>query len=240
MSNGFSTRRRELLKPSMQNKYAKALLMRGNGFLEWLYGGNLSESAQKCELAQKVAEVWKRKNSQHQQGHQGQRQQKQQRRGQQETVDTPHQLDRVPTRGEGFCLSSLLPAGISATDALAVPGTVPTAVSVPNAPRGLRLQLQGQRAEPSAAIQPEAGFCQERRQKPVQVSLPQLCSVEQFRAGNRASRVEIWLKVTKDPWVIAMEEGVVIPLLSWPLHGGPPFPYRLSGDERVAVDKESG
>ena len=62
---GLTTRRRELIKPSMQQTYARALAKGPSGSPEWLYGGNLSQEARKCEEAKKVAEkVMKRKNTQ--------------------------------------------------------------------------------------------------------------------------------------------------------------------------------
>ena len=51
----LSGRRREQLKPSMKATYAKALSKPPEGKSEWLYG-DLSESAKRCELAQKVSE----------------------------------------------------------------------------------------------------------------------------------------------------------------------------------------
>ena len=62
---GLTNRRRELIKPSMQQTYARALAKGPSGSPEWLYGGNLSQEAKKCEDAKRVAEkVMKRKNTQ--------------------------------------------------------------------------------------------------------------------------------------------------------------------------------
>ena len=64
-NKALSTKRRELLRPSMQATYAKALGKANEGSPEWLYGGNLSEATRQCEAAQKIAQkVMKRKNPQ--------------------------------------------------------------------------------------------------------------------------------------------------------------------------------
>ena len=64
-SNALSVRRREMLKPSMQNTYAKAMVKAHDGSPEWLFGGNLSEVTKKCEIAKRVADkIVKRKQTQ--------------------------------------------------------------------------------------------------------------------------------------------------------------------------------
>ena len=81
VTNGLSVRRRELIKPSIQSTYAKALAKGPSGAPEWLFGGNLSEAAHKCEVAKKVAEkLVKRKGGQQTQS--GPQQNRQAYRGQ--------------------------------------------------------------------------------------------------------------------------------------------------------------
>ena len=64
-SQAVSSRRRENLKPLMQATYAKALAKPQEGSPLWLYGGNLSESTRKCEVARKLADkIVKRKGAQ--------------------------------------------------------------------------------------------------------------------------------------------------------------------------------
>ena len=66
VSTGITVKRRELIKPSMQQTYAKEMAKGVDGSPEWLYGGNLSQVARKCEEAKKVAEkLVKRKTPQH-------------------------------------------------------------------------------------------------------------------------------------------------------------------------------
>ena len=61
----LSNKRREHLRLSMQHTYAKALGRPQDGSPEWLFGGNLSESTRKCEVAKKIAEkMFKRKPTQ--------------------------------------------------------------------------------------------------------------------------------------------------------------------------------
>ena len=70
-SKGLEHRRRETLKPNMQQTYAKALGKAHEGDPQWLYGGNLSEATRKCEVAKKLADkIVKRKTPQQSQGHQ--------------------------------------------------------------------------------------------------------------------------------------------------------------------------
>ena len=83
VDQGLTTRRRELIKPSMQQTYAKTLAKGNDGSPEWLYGGNLTVEARKCEEAKKVAEkVMKRKQTQNAQPNQGAAQNKGAGRGQ--------------------------------------------------------------------------------------------------------------------------------------------------------------
>ena len=53
---GLSSRRRELIRPSMQQTYARTLAKGLTGSPEWLYGGNLSQEAKKCEEAKRTSE----------------------------------------------------------------------------------------------------------------------------------------------------------------------------------------
>ena len=72
----LSTRRREQIKPYMQNTYAKAMAKAHDGDPQWLYGGNLSETTRKCEIAKKMAEkIVKRKQTPQQNNTNQQRQQ---------------------------------------------------------------------------------------------------------------------------------------------------------------------
>jgi hypothetical protein len=57
-------------------------------------------------------------------------------------------------------------------------------------------------------------------------------------AGSISSHVNQWLKITRDPWIIAMVQGVSIPLDFLPCQDWVPFPYRLSVSERPIMDRE--
>ena len=56
ISNGLSMKKREQLRPNIQATHAKYLTKVPEGSSAWLYGGNLSEAARKCEMAKKVGE----------------------------------------------------------------------------------------------------------------------------------------------------------------------------------------
>ena len=63
-SNAISARRREQLRPHMQHTYAKHLVKtpEGEGSAKWLFGGNISEAARRCEAAKRISDkVVKRK-----------------------------------------------------------------------------------------------------------------------------------------------------------------------------------
>ena len=55
-SNGLSMRRREQIRPHTQQTYAKSLTKPPEGSSAWLFGGNLSETARKCEVEKKLGE----------------------------------------------------------------------------------------------------------------------------------------------------------------------------------------
>ena len=61
---------------------------------------------------------------------------------------------------------------------------------------------------------------------------------QSFRAGNIASRLDVWAQVTGDPWVLEQVVGVKIPLWDCRLQDRVPFPYRLGEEERQVVDEE--
>ena len=54
--NGISSRRRELIKPSLAPIYARVLTKGHDTTPEWLYGGNLLETTRKCEASKKLSE----------------------------------------------------------------------------------------------------------------------------------------------------------------------------------------
>ena len=54
--NGISTRRRELIKPSLAPIYARVLTKGHETTPEWLYGGNLIETTRKCEASKKLSD----------------------------------------------------------------------------------------------------------------------------------------------------------------------------------------
>ena len=54
--NGISSRRRELIKPSLAPIYARILTKGHETTPEWLYGGNLVETTKKCEASKKISE----------------------------------------------------------------------------------------------------------------------------------------------------------------------------------------
>ena len=56
VSNGLGTRRKEMIKAGMQGIYAKALPRASGGSPEWLFGGNVAETAKQCETAQRLSE----------------------------------------------------------------------------------------------------------------------------------------------------------------------------------------
>ena len=59
-----------------------------------------------------------------------------------------------------------------------------------------------------------------------------------FRAGNIARFVQRWTAVSNDPWVLSTVTGASIPLVQEPIQFFPPFPYRLSQQETVAMTAE--
>ena len=68
VNNALLTRRRELLKPHLDQTYAKSMTKAHNPDSDWLYGGDLVETTKQCEAAKKIAEkVLKRKQQQQQQ-----------------------------------------------------------------------------------------------------------------------------------------------------------------------------
>ena len=61
-SNNLSVKRRELIKPNIDAKYAKTLSKGHDANPEWLFGGDLVNTTRKCEVSQKISEkVLKRK-----------------------------------------------------------------------------------------------------------------------------------------------------------------------------------
>ena len=61
---------------------------------------------------------------------------------------------------------------------------------------------------------------------------------ESFRAGSISRRVAQWEKVTRDPWILAMVRGVEIPLVQEVTQDRPPFPFRLSPEEKLILRGE--
>ena len=61
-TNNLSTKRRELIKPSLDPKYAKTMSKVQDSSPDWLFGGDLVTTTRKCEVSQKIGEkVLKRK-----------------------------------------------------------------------------------------------------------------------------------------------------------------------------------
>ena len=54
--NNLSAKRRELLKPNLDPKYAKTLAKGNDSNPDWLFGGDLINTTKKCEVSQKIGE----------------------------------------------------------------------------------------------------------------------------------------------------------------------------------------
>ena len=61
---------------------------------------------------------------------------------------------------------------------------------------------------------------------------------QNYRAGNIASAVREWEKLTKDPWILGMVQGVTFPLEAYPVQTRLPFPFRLGQEETQALGVE--
>ena len=59
-----------------------------------------------------------------------------------------------------------------------------------------------------------------------------------FRAGQIASCVDKWLKVSSVPWLISSVKGVTIRFVARPVQVKEPRPYRLASEEVDFVDEE--
>ena len=80
-TNALSTKRRDQMRPCLQQTYAKAMAKGPEGASKWLFGGNLSETARKCEVAKKIGEKLLKGKGQPKQGANAHPQQQQQKRG---------------------------------------------------------------------------------------------------------------------------------------------------------------
>ena len=72
------------------------------------------------------------------------------------------------------------------------------------------------------------------------MSSPFLNTVHNFRAGNICRKVDRWLKLSGDPWVIATVQGADIPLEDLPVQERVPYPFRLSDFEKGIMEQELG
>ena len=62
--------------------------------------------------------------------------------------------------------------------------------------------------------------------------------MENFTGGNLTRFVGAWDSLTGDAWVLQVVQRVHIPFQCIPVQECPPFPYRLSGEDQVAMDQE--
>ena len=73
-SNAVAMKRREMLKPHLSPLYAKAMTKTQEESVEWLYGGDLSETTKQCETAKRISDkVLKRKQPFYPRGGRGKR-----------------------------------------------------------------------------------------------------------------------------------------------------------------------
>ena len=63
-------------------------------------------------------------------------------------------------------------------------------------------------------------------------------TAQNFVAGGISRFYDEWEKLTSDPWVLKVVQGVEIPFLQWPLQDRVPFPYRLSLEEKEIMTGE--
>ena len=61
-----------------------------------------------------------------------------------------------------------------------------------------------------------------------------------FQAGSIAKHVDQWFKVSKDPWILSVVQGVELQFETEQVQARVPFPYRLSHLEHEAMDQEIG
>ena len=59
-----------------------------------------------------------------------------------------------------------------------------------------------------------------------------------FIAGNTQRHIDNWHKITSCPWTLQTVTGCLIPLIQLPDQPVPPFPFRLSEEEREIMDNE--
>ena len=63
-------------------------------------------------------------------------------------------------------------------------------------------------------------------------------TAENYQSGNIRHFVDNWFKVTRDPWVLGMVQGVRIPLVTEPIQEREPFPFRMTPEETDIMSGE--